>query len=275
VYAQANQIIIVGQRITDNRETSMTDNPYASPGPENNPAPLKTQWKFGLFHLLSIVVIGGVAFVLLLPVQRNVPRAAKRTQCKNNIKQIGLALHNYHDHYGTFPPAYTVDSNGKRLHSWRTLILPYLDQGELFKRIDLAKAWDDPVNAEAAKTVLHFYHCPSAPGPNTHTSYMVPIGTHTCFPGATSKSISEITDGTSNSVVVVEVDAEKSVPWMSPTDVDEQFLLSLGPKSKASHTGGLNTLLADGSVRFLSFNLDEKVRRALMTIDVGDTVGEF
>lgn len=254
----------------------MTDNPYASPGPENNPTPLKARWRFGLFHLLSIVVIGGVGFALLLPAQRRARPAAKRTQCKNNIKQIGLALHNYHDHYGTFPPAYTVDADGKRLHSWRTLILPYLDQTPLYNKIDLSKAWDDPVNmAEFDQAHVHAYRCPSSPGPSTHTSYMVPIGAHTCFPGAVSKSMSEITDGTSNSVMVIEVDSEKSVPWMSPTDVDEQFLLSLGPKSKVSHTGGLNTLLADGSVRFLSFNLDQNVRRALMTIDAGDTVGDF
>jgi hypothetical protein len=253
----------------------MSENPYASPAPENNPAPLKVRWKFSLFHLLSAIAIGCVAIALLLPAPRRGREAARRTQCKNNLKQIGLALHNYHEHYGAFPPAYTVDADGKRLHSWRTLILPYVDQAELFNKIDLSKAWDDPVNAEAAKTQLHAYHCPSAPGPSTHTSYVAIVGADTCFPGAVSKSISGITDGTSNTMLVVEVDPEKSVPWMSPTDVDEQFFLSVGPKSKVSHSGGLHTLLADGSVRFLSYNLDGKVRHALMTIDAGDTLGEF
>ncbi len=253
----------------------MTDNPYASPGPENNPTPLKSRWKLGLLSVLSIAAIGCVAFALLLPAQRRVRPAAKRTQCKNNIKQIGLALHNYHEHYGTFPPAYTVDSNGKRLHSWRTLILPYVDQGELFNKIDLSKAWDDPVNAEAAKTELYVYHCPSAPGPNNHTSYVVIVGANTCFPGAGSKTLSEITDGTANTMMVVEVGSEKSAPWMAPMDVDEQFILSVGPKSKVSHTGGLHALLADGSVRFVSSSVDVKTRHSLMTIDAGDAVGEF
>ncbi|MEZ6144785.1 MAG: DUF1559 domain-containing protein [Planctomycetaceae bacterium] len=54
------------------------------------------------------------------------PRSSRHLQCKNNLKQIMLALHNYHDDFGTFPPAYTVDENGKRMHSWRTLIWPYL-----------------------------------------------------------------------------------------------------------------------------------------------------
>ncbi|MDB5343087.1 MAG: hypothetical protein JWP89_1464 [Schlesneria sp.] len=253
----------------------MTDNPYASPGPENNPAPLKARWKFGLFHLLSIVVIGGLGIALLIPAPTRSRVAARRTQCKNNLKQIGLALHNYHEHYGTFPPAYTVDSNGTRLHSWRTLILPYVDQTELFNKIDLSKAWDDPVNAEAAETPLYMYHCPSAPGPNNHTSYVVVVGADTCFPGAGSKTLSEITDGTANTMMVVEVDSEKSAPWMSPMDADEQFILSVGPKSKVSHTGGLHALLADGSVRFISSNIDVKTRHSLMTIDAGDTVGDF
>jgi hypothetical protein len=253
----------------------MTDNPYASPNSENKPAPLKTGSKFNLLHLLWIVPVGLVVIALFIPLPRRAGEAARRTQCKNNLKQIGLALYNYHDIYGAFPPAYTVDSNGKRLHSWRTLILPFIDQVPLHQKIDLTKAWDDPVNAEAAKTPLHVYHCPSAPGPSTHTSYVVITGADTCFPGAVSKALSEITDGTANTMMAIEVDSERFVPWMSPTDVDEHFFLNVGPKSKTSHAGGLHTLMADGQVRFLSYNLDVKTRRALMTTDAGDTVGEF
>lgn len=253
----------------------MSENPYASPSPENTPAPLKSGWKFGLVHLLSIVAIVGLAILLLLPAQRRVRPAAKKTQCKNNLKQIGLALHNYHDVYGAFPPAYTVDANGKRLHSWRTLILPFVDLTPLYETIDLSKPWDDPVNAEAAKALVDAYHCPSDPGQSAHTSYVVIVGARTSFPGAASKSISDITDGTANTIAVVEVDSEKSILWMSPTDVDEQFFLRIDPKSKVSHIGGLHALMADGAVRFLSYNTDEKVRHALMTIDAGDTVGDF
>ena len=253
----------------------MTENLYASPSPENDPAPLKAGSKFRLLHLLWIVPIGCLVIALLLPAQRRSTEGARRSQCKNNLKQIGLALYNYHDTYGAFPPAYTVDADGKRLHSWRTLILPYLDQAPLYNKIDFSKPWDDPLNAEAARTQVHPYHCPSVPGPYTNTSYVVVVGADTCFPGTTSRSISEITDGATNTIMVVEVDSENSVPWMSPMDVEEQFFLSLGPKSNVSHTGGLHVLMADGAARFVSYNLDQKVRHALMTINGADTIGEF
>jgi hypothetical protein len=253
----------------------MTDNPYASPSPENNPAPLKSGQKFSLIHLLWIVPVGLVVIALFIPAPRRGREASRRTQCKNNLKQIGLALHNYHDIYGAFPPAYTVDSTGKRVHSWRTLILPFVDQAPLYEKIDLSKAWDDPVNADAAKAQVHAYHCPTAPGPNINTSYMVIIGVDTCFPGAVSRTLGEVKDGAANTMMVVEVDSEKSIPWMSPMDVDEQFILSVVPKSKSSHVGGLHALLADGTVRFISSNLDVKTRHSLMTIDAGDTVGDF
>src|SRR5260370_743998 len=74
----------------------------------------------------ALVVCGGVVIALLLP-QTSSREPARRSQCKNNLKQIGLALHNYHDVYGSFPPAYFVDASGKPMHSWRVLILPFLD----------------------------------------------------------------------------------------------------------------------------------------------------
>ena len=94
-----------------------------------------------------LVVVAALLFAFLVPVTRQARPAARQTQCRNNLKQIGLALHNYADEWKVFPPAYTVDANGKPLHSWRTLLLPYLDQSPLYNRIDFSKAWDDPANA--------------------------------------------------------------------------------------------------------------------------------
>lgn len=249
----------------------MTDNPYASPNPESKPVPQKSSVKVLLLQIVVVAAVVVVSISLLLPAVHRASEPARRTQCKNNLKQIGMALHQYHDTYGTFPPAYTVDADGKRLHSWRTLILPYLDQMELYKQIDLSKPWDDQVNAEFAKTDLYVYACPSILKPFTKTSYMAIAGTGTCFPGAASRSISEIKDGTSNTVMIVEVAAEKSVPWMSPADLDDQYLLNVDAKSKFSHAGGLYALFADGSVRFLSCKIGQEVRRSMVTADAGDT----
>ncbi len=64
-------------------------------------------------------------------------------QCQNNLKQLGLAMHNYHSIEKLLPPAYTMDIHGNRLHSWRTLLLPYLENGDLYRRIDLSRSWND------------------------------------------------------------------------------------------------------------------------------------
>jgi prepilin-type processing-associated H-X9-DG protein len=249
----------------------MTDNPYASPYPEHKPIPTKGRLKIILLQVAVAVAVITVLIAMLLPNVHRASEPARRTQCKNNLKQIGMALHQYHDTFGTFPPVYTVDADGKRLHSWRTLILPYLDQIELYKQIDLSKPWDDQVNAEFVKTDLYVYACSTIPRPFTKTSYMAIAGTGTCFPGAASRSISEIKDGTSNTVMIVEVDAEKSVPWMSPADLDDQYLVNVDAKSKFSHAGGLYTLFADGSVRFLSYKIGQAFRLSMVTADAGDT----
>lgn len=253
----------------------MIDNPDAGPEFSSVPPEAKRSLTFKLVEVLGVCAIIGVAIAFFLPATRRARPAARRTQCKMNLKQIGLALHNYHDAYGAFPPAYTVDANGKPLHSWRTLLLPFLDRGDLYKKIDFSKPWDDPANAEVARASIPEFNCPSSAAPRDHTSYVAVIGPHSCLRPQKSASIQEITDGTGNTMMVIEVAAEQSVPWISPQDTDESSFLSLGPKSKTSHTGGLHVLLADGAARFLSAALEASFRRALISIDGNDSPGEW
>src|SRR5436190_1151666 len=111
--------------------------------------------------VLSIIVI---LIALLLPAPRSTRPAGRRMQCNNNLRQIALALLNYEQAYKSLPPAYTVDAKGRPLHSWRTLILPYLEQEPLYRTIDLSKPWDDPANAKALETKLPVFRCPEAVG---------------------------------------------------------------------------------------------------------------
>ena len=220
-------------------------------------------------------VMGGVFVAFFLPVSRTAREPARRSQCKNNFKQIGLALHNYHDQYHALPPAYTVDADGKPLHSWRTLILPFLEQKPLYDKIDLTKAWDDPANAEVYKTVLEVYRCPSLDGRNTHTTYLAIVTPNSCLRGGESRLFSEITDGLSNTLVVIEVDSEHAVHWMSPMDADESMILSIGPNSKVSHTGGVHGLLMDGAVRFLNAQIPAETRRALISVAGNEPLTDY
>ena len=119
--------------------------------PEFNEAIPKKSAGRGLRLVQVLMALGTIVLLiaLLLPAVRTAGPAARRAQCTNNLKQIALALHNYEQEHKALPPAYTVDATGRPLHSWRTLILPYLEQESLYRSIDLSKPWDDRSNAKA------------------------------------------------------------------------------------------------------------------------------
>ncbi|WP_165069798.1 DUF1559 family PulG-like putative transporter [Paludisphaera rhizosphaerae] len=226
-----------------------------------------------LIQALLTTAILALLVALMLPAVRTAGEAAKRSQCVNNLKQIMLALHNYADVYGALPPAYTVDADGRRLHSWRTLILPFLEQNDLYQAIDLAKPWDDPSNSKAFATPIHPYWCPSADDPpTTSTVYRASVGPHAFLRTTEPRPFATISDGTAATLAVVEVAPEDAVPWMSPEDADEPLILKLEPDSKLQHSGGVNIGFADGSVRFLKATIPPAVRRALITVDGGEAV---
>lgn len=230
---------------------------------------------FTVVELLVVLAVIGILIALLLPATRGSREASRRSQCKNNLKQIMVALHNYHDVYGAFPPAYTVGGEGQPLHSWRTLILPFIEQQSLYGRIDLSKPWDDPVNAEAARVRIPVYQCPGSE-PAAQTTYLAVVADGGCFRAEKSLALSEIPDGTSQTLVVIEVDGSQAVPWMAPFDADESLVLGFRPEGKLPHGGGLHGAMADGSVMFLSAEMPAARRRALISAagDDGDALAE-
>ena len=230
---------------------------------------------FGLIELLIVIAIVGILIAFLLPARRSAGPAARRVQCKNNLKQIGLALRNYESEYHALPPAYTVDANGKPLHSWRTLILPYLDQESLYEKIDLTKPWDDPVNAEAFQSFVYAYSCPEVRGPKNHTTYMAVVTPNSCFRATKPRLLSEITDEHTETLLVLELDSEHAVPWMAPRDADEALFLSLGPSNKHPHSGGVQAAFVDGTVRFLNAAMPTETRRALISIAGREQLNDF
>ena len=249
----------------------MSENPYSNQADVEDAFGITKRRRFPF--LLVFGGIGTLALLvfLMLPMTRNARPAAYRTQCKNNLKQIGLALHNYHDVYGTLPPAFTVDANGKPLHSWRTLILPFCEQRALYDSIDLSKPWNDPVNKKAFETDLSCFRCPSTDLSPGYTNYMAVTADGGCFGGEAPRSFAEITDGTLNTLMVVEVSLEDSVHWMAPVDAGEP----LASLMRSAHMGGAQVLLVDCSVRFVSENTDSQVVSALISVAGGEQIGEF
>lgn len=254
----------------------MSNSAAFSPTPHDSPSSVPRS-SLGCWLIVLTLCIGVVLIAFLLPSVSRSREAARRTQCRNNLKQIGLALHNYHDVFHALPPAYTVDADGKPLHSWRTLILPYLDQKALYDSIDLSKPWDDPVNAQARETPSPFLHCPTSTSSlRNHTSYLAVVAPGSCFEATKSCTLKDIIDGTGNTVAVIEVPSDRSVPWMSPQDVDDVLILSPSPDAKVpTHVGGVYALFCDGTVRFLSVDLPATTRKALITIAGGDKADDF
>ncbi len=129
----------------------------------------------------------------------------------NNLKQIGLAMHNYHATNGSFPPAYTVDKDGKPLLSWRVLILPFLEQEALYKEFHLDEPWDSPHNKPLIERMPTSYVCPSESDRRVDrgkTTYLTPRGKATIFPGPEGIKIQKITDGSSNTIFAVDAPSE-------------------------------------------------------------------
>ena len=237
---------------------------------------MRSRWGFTWLELLIAAVVIGGLLVLLWPPMTRGREASRRSQCKNNLKQIGLALYNYHEKYKELPPAYTVDEHGKPLHSWRTLILPFIDQQILYQKIDLSKPWDDPANAEAFKTVVPVYQCPSTRSEPGMATYLAVTGDNTCLRPVRSLKQEEVTDGTDKTLAVVEVNPKHAVHWMSPHDADLALLLGISAeKDSLQHTGGYHVLLLDGSVRFINSQIQESIVRALVSATANDEVGEF
>jgi type II secretory pathway pseudopilin PulG len=241
----------------------------AKPG-QDAAMPRRTQSNgSGLIKVLQILVVIAIIAILIafmLPSVRTARGAARRTQCKNNLKLIALALRNYESAYNALPPAYTVDANGNPLHSWRTLILPYLEEKALYDKIDLTQAWDVPANADAFKTNVATYQCPELIEPGHSTTYMAIVASNSCFRPTEPRLLSEITDNHAQTLMVVEVELDHSVPWMAPRDADEAMFLAFGPESKLGHPGGTQAAFVDGTVRFLVANMEPKIRRALISI---------
>ena len=251
----------------------MYENPYAATGPAGE-MPKRNKGRGILVTVLPVLGIGLLLAFLLLPNMRSVGPAARRNACRYNLKQIAIALLSYESVYHALPPAYTVDANGKPLHSWRTMILPFLEERELYKTIDLSKPWDDPVNAEACKTMVAVYHCPADQSPLDHTTYLAIVAPNGCFRLTEPRHLSEITDGLSQTLMVIEAPTDRAVPWMSPKDADEQLVLSIGPDSQLAHAGGVTVAFVDGRVGVLETDLPAAQRRAMISIVGNDKVDD-
>ena len=253
-----------------NKSKQPNDNPCETLSPDQGLSPRKAV-KSQTRNWLLFFAIGFVLICLVLPAaRRNARPAAYRMQCSNNLKQIGLALHNYENKYGQLPPAFTLDGEGKRLHSWRTLLLPFLEQADLYSKVDLTKSWDDPAHDAVRQVALSVFRCPSSNTKQSQTIYLAVVCVKSSLQPNKGRAMTEFVDRLSDTVVVYEAEPSQAVHWMSPEDADEKMFLSLHGKSQSSHEGGRHALFADGHVQFIASEISPEILRGMITFDGGE-----
>lgn len=314
----------------------------------------KTRRGFTLIELLVVIAIIAVLIALLLPAVQQARESARRTQCKNNLKQLGLALHNYADSHGMFPAGhmdtYTdyISAGARHQFSWLTALLPFIDQGPLYSQINfsdadlLVNANLNPKFAAVASVSVPAFICPSDPVPRVSstlapTNYLASQGNRcdcrdqNCsglFGHSSYARLSSITDGLSQTIAcgetlkgdlnpatvpdnyiftnasgssatdvstcqaVAPTASDRATVWFGGQPQFNIMTTIRGPNdrrfdciapnygctnlaARSAHVGGAHLVFADGSVHFISENIDVTTYQALGSRAGGEVVGDY
>ncbi|MCE9565906.1 MAG: DUF1559 domain-containing protein [Planctomycetes bacterium] len=224
-----------------------------------------------------VTALGGVAGVgagLLMPAVMKVREAAARMQSQNNLKQIAIAVHAYNDANGHLPQD-IVDKNGKPLLSWRVAILPYIEQDALYKQFKLDEPWDSANNKQWSQMTIKTFLSPNAvlASPAGKTNYQGFVGPGTIFEPGKKITFAGITDGLSNTIMVVET--ADGVDWAKPGGIPFDPKKPLPKLTSVSGNGFMNVAMGDGSVRTVSLKtITEKTLKAAITRNGGEVLGD-
>ncbi|MGD9128234.1 MAG: DUF1559 domain-containing protein [Planctomycetia bacterium] len=224
-------------------------------------------------QVLVVLVVSFAFYILVILPGLNSHEAARRMECSSRLKQLGRAIANYEDTYDCFPPVFVADEEGKPMHSWRTMLLPYVEEQKLYEACDLEKSWDSPENRNLATANPIKFQCPSVSGvpdqPKNRTDYVAVVGEDTFWrPDGTPRKMSEITGGLTYAPVLIEIN-NSDILWHEPRDVKLDDFLSgkLSWNDPDMHyIGGRNVLFGDGCVRFVPNNMTPEQLRQFFSV---------
>ena len=241
------------------------------------------QTKTSFIEMLVATAI--VAVLIATIVEEPTISSSRGTGCRANLRVIGLSLHQYENANEVFPPS----ANLGEPVTWRVSILPFLDQKPLFEEYDQSNSWDRPPNDQLAFKLVDSLVCRANYGERHDrgrwfTAYSMPTGAKTIGEDPLGTPISRISDGTSNTLLVVEACGAQII-WTEPRDVNVDTqptginLKGTRPGTSAGwlssyHRAGANVTFADGSVWFISANTDPSILKKLATIDGGEFLGK-
>jgi prepilin-type processing-associated H-X9-DG protein len=211
----------------------------------------------------------------LAPPIEAIKRSNSQARTANNLLHLTLAMHNYADRNKHFPLPASLSPQGKPLLSWRVQILPFIQQSELFKEFHHDEPWDSPHNHSLIDKMPEIYRLPisknTEPG---RTNYLLPVGNGAGFAADKPTEIKDITDGTSNTIMIVEVDDDHAAIWTKPDDwqFDPQE-----PAKGLGHffNGYFNAAFFDGHTLGIATSTDPKTLKALFTRAAGDRAEGF
>ncbi len=181
---------------------------------------------------IAILLLAAMLLTMSMPVLRYPREAARRTQCINNIKNISLGLLNYEQANGHLPPPYVADENGKPMHSWRVLILPFTEHNDLFKAYSFDEPWDGPNNINLLSQMPTFYCCPACGEPSKGFCHYAAIAGPDTAWQVEPLTLDSIEAGTSKTLMVCET--LQGIPWTQPTDLTPNEFIKQAKKLASS-----------------------------------------
>lgn len=266
---------------------------------ENTEEIWRKRWSLSLVAMLLLLVMSGVCVISITHQAwwmatgddevidtRWSMMAARLSQSKNNLRQIAVAMHNYHETHTLLPPGGTFNKAGQPQHSWVSQLLPFLDQESLYNKIDFHQPWTAESNREYFQSDLYMIQ-----NPGMKSDYDNGKSSEEAFQGyqpshyAANRSVlnvnsamkfKEVADGLSNTILAGEVNS-RIKPWGDPTNFRDPALGINRNKNGfgGPFIGGAHVLLGDGRARFISEDIDPAILKALSTPSGGEAVGEF
>ncbi|MBN1910872.1 MAG: DUF1559 domain-containing protein [Pirellulales bacterium] len=236
---------------------------------------------------LEFVVVFAVILILVAMMQPAIVSQGHergRLSCAFQLQKIAEALRAYHADHGCFPPACVRDANGKPMHSWRVLILPYLDHEDLRKAYRMDEPWDSPHNQTLIPSIPEEYECwreclesNSKPGVATYVAVM---GDETVWPKDRRVRMDDVVDGLDKTILLVEASADLAIPWTEPRDISlDDVVAGTSSRPDSGPPPGLDgphSLLlgvtADGAARGFPRDTSAEKLRALLTVAGGEPI---